>query len=186
MNAWNTLWGSNDLKNIGITTALTTAPCTWTVNYYEGPNHANTTAGKRNLVDTTVLFTPKGRINLYLNGDYGRDGHIVGHGHDTWYGLAGAARIQITNKIALSPRLEFFNDRNGFETGVTQILSEGTLTGEYKYSGHWIGRLEYRHDSSNRMFFNRGAQPARSTEMTTATLGIMYVFGPTAGKPEGF
>jgi len=75
---------------------------------------------------------------------------------------------------------------NGFETGVTQILSEGTLTGEYKYSGHWIGRLEYRHDSSNRMFFNRGAQPARSTEMTTATLGIMYVFGPTAGKPEGF
>jgi hypothetical protein len=172
VNGWNTLWGNNDMRNIGVTAAWTKPRYTWSANYYEGPSHVGNSDGRRDLIDTTLLLTPNGRISLYVNGDYGRDKRVADPGYQTWYGLAGAARIRIASRIALSPRLEIFNDRNGFTTGTAQTVKEATLTGEYKYDAHWTARLEYRHDNSNRMFFNRGA------DLTTATLGIMYAFGP--------
>ncbi|HWE48491.1 MAG TPA: outer membrane beta-barrel protein [Bryobacteraceae bacterium] len=178
VNAWNTVWGNNNLKNIGITAALTQSKYTWSVNYYEGPNHAGTTAGKRNLIDTTLLLTPSSKVNFYINGDYARDNNVTGSGYNSWYGIAGAARFQLTSKFALSPRVEVFDDKNGFETGAAQIVKEGTITGEYKYNDHWIGRMEFRHDASDHPFFSRGAQLANAKDMNTATLALMYVFGP--------
>jgi hypothetical protein len=176
VNAWNTVWGNNDMKNIGITSALTKPLYTWTVNYYEGPNHTGTTDGKRNLIDTTLLLTPNAKFNMYINADYARDNR-VGGGYDPWYGLAVAGHYQISKAFSLSPRAEFFNDKTGFSTGTPQILKEGTITGEYKYNDHLIGRLEFRHDASNHPFFNRGAQLAKTDSATTATLGLMYIFG---------
>jgi hypothetical protein len=183
VNAWNTVWGNNDMKNIGLTSALTTSKYTWSVNYYEGPNHVGTSAGKRNLIDSTLLLTPNSKVNIYINGDYGRDNHVGTSGYDSWYGLAGAAHFQLTSKISLSPRVEFFNDKNGFSTGTKQVVKEGTITGEYKYNDHLIGRVEYRHDSSDSPFFNRGAELPNGTfalakAESTATLGLMYVLGP--------
>jgi len=54
------------------------------------------------------------------------------------------ARIQLSSKFALSPRVEVFDDKNGFETGAAQIVKEGTITGEYKYGDHWVNRMEFR------------------------------------------
>lgn len=182
VNAWNTVWGNNNMRNIGITSAITTPKYAWSVNYYEGPNHPGTTQGKRNLIDSTLLLTPGAKVNLYVNTDYGRDNNI-GAGYASWYGLAGAARFQLSSKIALAGRAEFFDDKAGFNTGTAQILKEGTLTGEYKYSDHWIGRLEFRRDASDHPFFDRGSankagvyQLAKAE--TTTTMGIVYVLGP--------
>lgn len=72
----------------------------------KGPTISTRPPAKRSLADTTLLLTPKGRINLYINVDYGRDNHVASRGYDTWYGLAGAAHIRITRRIALSPRVE--------------------------------------------------------------------------------
>ena len=44
VNAWNTVWGNNDMKNIGITSTLTEPKYMWAVNYYEGPNNPGTTS----------------------------------------------------------------------------------------------------------------------------------------------
>jgi len=38
--------------------------------------------------------------------------------------------------------------------------------------------LEYRHDASNKDFFDRGAQPASAKSLNTATLGVVYLLGP--------
>lgn len=177
VNAWNTLWGNNNLKNIGVTAALTKTKFAWTSNYYEGPNHLGTGTGKRNLFDTTLLLTPNAKANFYINYDYGRDNHI-GPGYDSWYGIAGAAHFQITKQISLSPRAEWYNDASGFTTGTKQKVKEGTITGEYKYNDHVIGRLEFRHDASDQPFFDRGAQVARSKDMNTATIALMFLLGP--------
>lgn len=178
VNAWNTVWGNNDLKNIGITSALTLPKYTWSVNYYVGPNHLGTTAGKRNLFDTTLLLTPNSTVNVYINTDYGRDNRIGG-GSDDWYGVAGAAHIALGKKFAISPRAEFFNDATGFATGQKQVLKEGTITGEYKYNDHLIARLEFRHDASDHNYFSRSSagQPLTNS-MNTVTLGIMAILGP--------
>jgi hypothetical protein len=177
VNAWNTVWGNNEFKNVGITTALTMPKYTWTVNYYVGPNHIGTTTGKRNLIDSTLLLTPSTKINAYINADYGRDNRIGG-GYDDWYGLAGAVHVQLTKKFAVTPRAEFFNDKTGFSTGTKQVLKEGTITGEYKYNDHFLGRVEYRHDASDQPFFDRGAQTAQTKAMSTFTLGLIAILGP--------
>jgi hypothetical protein len=177
VNAWNTVWGNNNFRNVGITTALTMPKYAWTVNYYVGPNHLGASEGKRNLIDSTLTLTPGGKVSFYINGDYGRDNRIGG-GYDSWYGLAGAAHIQLTKKISFSPRGEFFNDHTGFSTGRKQILKEGTLTGEYKYNDHLLARVEYRHDASDQPFFDRGAQQAVSKNMNTVTFALMGILGP--------
>jgi hypothetical protein len=178
VNAWNTVWGNNDLKNIGITSAYTKPKYTWSANYYVGPNHLGTTSGKRNLIDTTLLLTPDPKVNIYINADYARDNNPFGGGFSAWYGVAVAAHIQLTNKFAISPRAEVFDDANGFSTGTIQTVNEGTITGEYKYNDHFIGRLEYRYDSSSLPFFDRGAQLAVAKGQTTITLGLMAILGP--------
>ncbi len=177
VNAWNTVWGNNNMKNIGITSAITLPKYTWSVNYYEGPNHLGTTTGKRNLLDSTLLLTPTAKVNFYVNGDYLRDNR-VGGGYDEWYGLAGAAHVQLTSKFAVAARAEFFDDKTGYSTGVAQVIKEGTITGEYKYNDHFLGRLEYRHDSSDHPFFNRGAQLGVATSQSTFTIGLMAILGP--------
>jgi hypothetical protein len=177
VNAWNTVWGNNNMKTVGITTALTMPKYTWFVNYYVGPQHLGTSDGKRNLIDTTLLLTPSSKVNVYINADYGRDNRIGG-GYDSWYGLAGAAHFQLTKQISISTRAEFFNDKTGFSTGTKQVLKEGTLTGEYKYNDHFLGRVEYRHDVSDQPFFDRGAQTAHSKAMSTFTLGLIAILGP--------
>jgi hypothetical protein len=178
VNAWNTVWGNNEMRNVGLTSVLTKPKFTWSVNYYVGPNHQGTTSGKRNLVDTTLLLTPVSKASFYVNYDYGQDNHPTDTGHDTWYGFAVAGRVQLTKKIAVAARGEWFKDVNGFATGVAQTLKEGTVTGEYKYNDHFVGRVEYRHDASDQPFFDVGGQPASSKGMNTFTLGLVALLGP--------
>lgn len=177
VNASNNLWGNNTMKNVGLTSVYTKPKFTWSTNYYVGPNHMGTTEGKRNLFDTTLKLTPTPKASFYVNYDYGRD-NAVGGGHATWYGIAGAARFQLTKKFAIAPRIEWFDDVDGFSTGTVQKLKEGTVTGEYKYNDHMIARLEFRHDSSDKAFFDRGAQLASAKGMNTATLGLVFLLGP--------
>jgi hypothetical protein len=165
------------MDNVGLTFALAKPKYTWNVNYYEGPNHMGTTQGKRNLFDTTVTLTPNTRWSMYINGDLGRDNNI-GPGHSSWYGLAGAARFQATKKIAFAARAEVFDDANGFATGLKQVIREGTITGEYKYNDHFVGRLEFRRDNSSQPFFNHGYQEGVSHNMDTLTIGLMAILGP--------
>jgi len=178
VNAWNTVWGNNDMKNIGITSAVTMPKYTWSVNYYEGPNNPGTTSGKRNLVDSTLLFTPNSKVNLYINGDYGRNNFAGVSTYADWYGLAGAATWHVNSHFSISPRAEFFNDAQGFSTGTKQSIKEGTITGEYKYNDHFIGRLEFRHDASDHPFFIEKAGQPLGKDMNTLTLGLMAILGP--------
>jgi hypothetical protein len=136
-----------------------------------------TTAGKRNLFDTTVLFTPNTKVNYYINYDYGRD-NAIGGGHAGWTGIAGAAHIQLNKHFAISPRGEWFDDMNGFATGTQQKIKEATVTGEYKYNDMFISRLEYRIDSSNMPFFEKNSLPGSKKDQSTVTLSFLVVLGP--------
>jgi hypothetical protein len=176
-NAWNTVWGNNDFRNIALTMALTKTKYTWTANYLEGPNHLGTSAGKRNLIDTTVLLTPNSKFNAYVNADWARDNQIGG-GYGQWYGLAGAARYQITKLFAVAGRAEFFDDARGFATGTAQVLKEGTATGEFKLNDHLVTRFEARHDVSDHPFFDQGNGKPLGKSETTVTLGIVALLGP--------
>ncbi|MEP6539132.1 MAG: porin [Bryobacteraceae bacterium] len=182
-NGWNNVEDNNSGKTVGLSANFTSKKVTWFNNYYVGPEKSTFDAdgfrqkGVRNLYDTTLLLTPSDKANFYINYDYGTD-KKTDKGSNTWTGIAFAARFAPNSTWAFSPRIEYFNDRDGFSTGVAQKVKEFTLTGEYKMVEGLLARLEYRRDWSDQPFFDRGNSLANAKSQTTIALGIVAFFGP--------
>jgi hypothetical protein len=156
---------------------MTFGKVSWANNYYVGPDKTDTNQGLRHLYDTTLLVSPTPRTSFYLNFDYGVDKN-AGGGQQRWVGVAGAARVAVNSWFALAPRLEWFNDADGFATGTAQKLKEVTMTAEVKFKEGVLGRLEYRRDWSNVPFFDRGAAPGSARSQPTLLAGFVAYFGP--------
>jgi len=176
VNGWNNLEDNNSGKTIGLVGNFTGKKISWMNNYYTGPENTGTNNGWRNLYDTTILFTPSDKFNAYLNYDYAKQNNANGSSA-VWNGIAGAAKFQLSSVFALSPRLEWFNDHNGFSTGTAQAVKEVTITFEAKASQGILARLEYRHDWSDEPFFQKG-QTGLVKNQDTVSLGLIAYFGP--------
>lgn len=177
VNGWNNVDDNNTGKTVGLSGSFNASKFTWTHTYHAGPENTGANDGLRHLYDTTLLVNPGGRASMYLNFDYGVDRHLGG-GSSRWVGVAGAARFAVNPWLALAPRLEWFNDADGFATGTAQKLKEATMTAEFKMREGVFTRLEYRRDWSNRPYFDRGADLARSRNQDTVLLGLVAYFGP--------
>ncbi len=183
VNGWNNITHSTGGVTAGFTSALVEPKYTWNVNVYTGAENIGVQDGYRNLIDTTVLLTPNSKFNAYVNYDFGRHkDHISStEGTDnntyTWQGIAFAARQQLTTKMAAAGRIEFFNDTNGYSTGVAQKVKEFTGTYEYKVPLGLLGRLEYRHDWSDQPFFHKGNTRMVDSQ-DTVTVGLVAIFAP--------
>jgi len=179
VNGWNNVEDNNSGKTIGLVGNLTSSKISWMNNYYTGPENGGTNTGWRNLYDTTVLLTPSSKFNAYVNFDYGQNKSGTGPDEATakWYGVAGAAKLQMNDHNAITPRIEWFKDKDGFSTGTAQSLKEFTLTYEYKWTQGLLARLEYRRDWSDKPFFERGSTGS-SDHQDTFALGVVAFFGP--------
>ena len=181
VNGWNNVSKTNGGVTGAFTSAYVKPKYTWNVNYYVGPENANTTNGIRNLIDTTILFTPPGKLNAYINYDYGSNRDAVEAQGDkkrnTWQGVAIAAHEQVSAKSALAGRFEYFTDPDGFQTGTAQHLYEFTATYEYKWVEGLLARVEYRGDFSNQQYFHKLANQT-TDQQSTLTVGFIAFFGP--------
>jgi len=190
VNGWNLLTRNNGWATVGLTSAFVKTKYTWNVNVYTGPEDALPGRGYRNLVDTTLLLTPNSKFNAYINYDWGRnhDNAIVGVGEsttvdrsiNTWQGIAIAAHQQINTATAVAGRYEYFNDPNGFQTGVAQHLNEFTGTFEYRVPRMpqaVVSRAEYRHDQSDQPFFHKNATGMVDGQ-STFTVGLILILQP--------
>lgn len=181
VNGWNNISKTNGGVTGAVTSAYVKPKFTWDVNYYVGPENPNTTNGIRNLIDTTLLLTPPGKINVYINYDYGSNRDALEAQGDTklntWQGVAAAVHDQVNGKSAVTGRFEYFNDPNGFQTGTMQHLYEFTGTYEYKWVEGMLMRVEYRGDFSNVQYFHKlGNQTA--DQQQTFTVAFIAFFGP--------
>ncbi|MCL6544928.1 MAG: porin [Bryobacteraceae bacterium] len=176
VNGWNNVADNNSGKTVGVTGVLSAGPVTWSNNYYAGPEKPNSNKGWRHLYDTTLLLSHD-KASTYFNFDYGAERNPAAPAA-VWYGFAGAARFAVSQRVAVSPRLEWFNDRDGFATGVPQKLKEFTLTGEYKMAEGILSRVEFRRDWSDTRFFERGAGPGLHKSQNTVLVGFVAYFGP--------
>lgn len=180
VNGWSSLKDNNTGKTIGVVGNFNSRKISWNNTYYTGPENAGTNRGFRNLYDSTLVLTPGDKLNAYINFDYGSNRSYTGHTGATaaWYGIAGAAKFQVNRKMALTPRIEWFKDRDGFQTGLAQELKEFTMTYEYKWVEGLLARLEYRRDWSDRSFFQRASTLGASNHQDTVALGVVAYFGP--------
>jgi len=182
VSGWNDINKTNGGVTGVATSAYTKPKYAWNLNYIVGPENANSTYGLRQLIDTTLLLTPPGKFNAYLNYDYGQNRDAIEAQGDNklnhWQGIAVAAHEQATGKQAVSGRFEYFNDPNGFATGTVQHLYEGTATYEYKWVEGLLTRVEYRGDFSNVSYFHKQSGTPLVDNQSTITVAFIAFFGP--------
>lgn len=116
------------------------------------------TGGTRNLIDAVATYNVTDKLTFVLNVDYGTQASALplgtgGSGRAAWHGVAGYANYQINDQWRLSLRGEYFNDRDGFRTGIPQKWKETTFTVAYLPTKNIELRTEVRADRSNEAAF---------------------------------
>jgi Putative beta-barrel porin-2, OmpL-like. bbp2 len=174
VNGWNDVVDNNSAKTVGVQATIKPIPALSIVqNYMTGPEQAGNDDDWRQLSDTVVTYTASPMVSVMANYDYGKD-TLLGTGVH-WQGIAGYAKIQASPIFAVIPRVEWFDDPDGFTTGTAQTLKEVTVTGEVKLADNLLWRIEYRHDSSDVASFKKSAGDLSKTQNTIG-FGLMYSF----------
>ncbi|MBK5292542.1 MAG: porin [Acidobacteriia bacterium] len=176
VNGWNNVDDNNSGKTIGFTNAFVGKRVGYYNNYYAGPEKTGTNEGKRQFIDQVLTVTANDKATLYLNYDYGYEKALDGT-KGIISAIAGAAKFQANSWFAISPRLEYFNDRGIWTSGAVQKLKEFTLTGEFKHPKGFLTRIEYRRDWSNVAYFDRGNENASAKSQNTLLIGFIAYFG---------
>ena len=177
VNGWNNVEENNGGKTLGITLGLAPTPKLAIVqNYMTGPEQPNDNKHYRHLSDTTATYSFNKRWAVMGNYDYGIDTLTAG-GKVHWQGVAGYLRYAPTERLAFTPRYEWFDDHNGFSTGTAQRVKEFTLTGEYKLRPTLITRFELRRDWSNQPFFSKSDPTVLARSQATVLAGLIWTFG---------
>ncbi len=176
VNGWNTVSDNNTGKSVLASIILKpTGAVSITENYIGGPEQPKDNSDWRTLSDTVVSYTVNPVVSLLANYDYGRDTNSVTGTSVTWQGIAGYAKFQANKYIAVIPRVEYYDDANGFTTGTVQKLTDATVTLEVKPVDSFLWRIEYRGDFSNQSpFMNDANVPKRNQQMIE--FGMIFFF----------
>jgi Putative beta-barrel porin-2, OmpL-like. bbp2 len=196
VNGWNNVVDTNSGKTAGFTLGLNpTKKLAISQTLLFGPETAaasdpgGSNSTFRQLWDTVITYSPTGKLSLMVNGDYGHGDRfclvpgvsscITPSSPVSWYGAAGYLKYAFDPKYAVAVRYEYFDDPDGFATGVGpgigQHWQEGTFTFERTIASHIISRLEYRHDETSLPYFQQGTSGLVKGQ-NTAALGLMYTF----------
>ena len=175
VNGWNDVADNNTGKTVMASITLKpTGAVTIIENYIGGPEQPN---------DSTDWRTPV-RHGRQLHGD--ADGEPDGqlrlrprHGRPAWStpGRASPATrsIQANKWVAVVPRVEYYNDANGWSTGTVQNLTEGTITLEVKAADNFLWRTSIAATSrTSRRSWTARAQPKKNQQ--SLTFGFLYSF----------
>jgi hypothetical protein len=177
VNGWNNVEENNGGKTYGVMLGLNpTSKLSVIQNYMTGPEQLDDDDHYRHLSDTTVAYTFNSKVAVMANYDYGFD-RLTSGGKVHWQGLATYLRYVPARKWAISPRFEWFDDHDGFSTGVAQTVKEFTLTGEYKLAPSLVTRFEARRDWSDQPFFPKSDPADFSKAQTTVLAGLIWTFG---------
>lgn len=185
VNGWNNVEDNNSGKTLGLTAALVTSKFNWFNTYYVGPEKTDVVdgvnvgaPGNRHFWDTVLNFNPNGRVSGLFNFDYGVD-QMPGSRSAKFYGYSAAMRVIGNDVFALSPRYDWYKDRDAFITGGSaKTLQEFTLTADLKMKEGFLTKFEYRRDWSSVPFFDRGNEPGSAKHQDTLLVGFMVYFGP--------
>jgi Putative beta-barrel porin-2, OmpL-like. bbp2 len=182
---------------------------TWTFNYYVGQDHPDVTPatnctvpvqpglcvapispapdGKLHIFDSYATWQATLKLTLQGEADYvierewanAAPGQSSAPSHVT--GGAGYMQYQLTPKSNVALRGEYFSDRGGLFSGVSQALKEGTATYQYKFGDNFMSFLEFRRDWSNVNYFTTSQVGQLSNQQPTAALGLVWWYGGKQG-----
>ena len=136
--------------------------------------------GTRGLIDLVGTYKASENLSYTLNFDYGTQQNAPLSGGSTgrakWTGIAGYVTYQLNEQWRLSGRAEFFNDSDGYRTGVAQKWKEATLTVGYLPTKAVELRAEVRGDSSNVKSFVTRSGTSATDRQRSFGLQALYKF----------
>lgn len=120
------------------------------------------THGIRSLADAVGTYNATSQLTFILNVDWGQQENFTSLIDGTsitakWDGAAGYANYQVNDQWRVSVRAEYFNDKDGYRTGVIQKWKEATLTLAYLPTKFLELRGEVRGDRSDSNAFVKDA-----------------------------
>lgn len=179
VNGWN--HSRNDLrgKTAGFGGAYQAGRFGFEQNYLFGKEQLASDA-MRHLFDSVATYEVSPRLQLAANYDYGMD--RLQSSRVRWQGVAMSADVAALDWLNVSPRLEWFDDPQGFRTGTAQTLREVTLTSRFAVHQGVTFSAEYRHDWSNRASFEARDGSMRDSQNTVA-FGLSYTWSPRREAP---
>jgi len=165
-------------------------------NLIYGAEQPNNERNKRGLFDLVINANPIEELSMYLNFDFGWEefaGSMPNQKTTFWWGVAGAGRYAITDRLGIALRAEWFqDDRSGFfctqaQVGCSQINNAGmvigpvnaassayevTATVDYALTSQLTARAEFRADwvsnqyNSDQFFQSASYRPLQSNQQT--------------------
>ncbi len=176
-NGWDVARDNNSSKSLGL--QLTWTPSkTVTVygNFMTGPERAKVNSDPRSIFNVTAQWKVTDLTVFTLDAVYGSEKGAVTPGETaSWSGIAGYARLGISDAFALCLRAEYFKDADGARTGAIQKVKELTVTPEVKVSSHLILRGDLRVDWSDTDVFSKNGGAFKGNQATVLLNGI-YLF----------
>lgn len=187
-NGWDVVDDNNDGKTIESRIGLTLGDIfSLGVVGYFGPEQDGVDGDWRELIDIVATLTPVERLTLVANLDLGWEQGVTNEdlGLDDdgvfWWGIAGYIVYDLNDVFRLALRGEYFDDQDGFRTGIKQHLFEITPTLSIRpfcnkgKLDNLVLRLEYRFDHSNEDAFEDDDGGFKDTQHTIAT-ELLYYF----------
>ena len=174
VNGWDNFNDNNKSKTVGATVGYTPIEqFAMLFNLMYGPEQKDNNHDNRFLFDWVGTIKPVKNLTLILNTDYATEQHLASDGGTAkWYGIAGTAKYDFSDRYSLSGRAEYFNDQDGVRTGIAQHLKEITITPEIRLAQGLIVRPEYRHDWSDERSFDSNGKK----DQDTIALAVMYTW----------
>jgi hypothetical protein len=188
VNGWDNVKDNNTAKSVGfVGTFKPSSKFTLVTNVLVGKEGTPSLSDEtRMLFDGILTFNLNDDIAFMANYDFGKDYASdilpgVRGAEQNWQGVAGYAKVKLGEKVTLSNRYEWFDDRQGFRTATPQELQSYTATVMIPWEGATFWG-EYRRDWSNMDTFNTSSsgifgpiQGIRAYQ-NTITLGLTYGF----------
>ena len=173
-NGWNTDRSPSNGGKTGELQLSLTPSKTFSLaatGYYGAFDVGNGVIGKRTLIDALGTWSATSVLTIVLNADWDQQDHANGPASAaaTWYGIAGYLNYAISQTWRASLRLEYLDDKDGFNFGSSTRVHEGTLTIGYMPTKHVELRPEVRYDRF-------APEAGGSSHVTQAWLQALFKF----------
>lgn len=186
-NGWDTLNDTNGAKTLELGVLFSpTKTFTLGAQGYTGKERVGGLVnlgpeGTRNLIDLVATFIATDKLTFIVNYDYATQENTAtvtpnGVSKSKWQGWAGYANYQINKQWRTSLRAEYFDDQDGYRTGVIQKWKEATLTVGYSPIKDLELRAEVRGDRSNVPAFIDSNRITASKSQNSFGLQAVYKF----------
>lgn len=150
-----------------------------------GPEQNDNGHSKRGVVTAVGTLKATKELTFVFDADYGNETDLVPSGPDLksadWYGVAGYALYQVNDELSLNLRAEVFDDPDGVRTGFQEpgfgpgvTAWEVTPTVAYQIIQGLLWRAEYRHDETDKRFFEKDNHMIRGQD--TIATELIYSF----------